>query len=187
MVPSPGPAGRSPLPGRPPISRSPLRVTRRRDSNNITVTTYTGTVHFSSNDPNGAGLPANTTLSNGSGTFQATLKKAESNTTITATDTVNASITGTSSNINVAAGNAAVIMPFSGTPQQAQINQAYAQSLVALVTDAGGNPLSGVTVTFTAPMPGSGASGLFLNNSYTVGVMTGPLGTAAAPQFTANS
>ena len=157
------------------------------DSNNITVTTYTGTVHFSSNDPNGAGLPANTTLSNGSGTFQATLKKAESNTTITATDTVNASITGTSSNINVAAGNAAVIMPFSGTPQQAQINQAYAQSLVALVTDAGGNPLSGVTVTFTAPMPGSGASGLFLNNSYTVGVMTGPLGTAAAPQFTANS
>ncbi len=157
------------------------------DNTQTVVTTYSGTVHFSSNDPNGALLPANTTLSSGSGTFSATLKKAETNTTITATDTVNSSITGTSSAINVSAGTAAVITAYSGTPQQAQINAAYAQPLVALVTDAGGNPLSGVTVTFTAPMPGSGASGLFLNNSYTVGVMTGPLGTASSPQFTANA
>jgi hypothetical protein len=69
------------------------------DSGNNTVTSYSGTVHFTSSDTSAA-LPANATLSGGVGTFSATLKSAGGR-TITATDTVTSSITGTSASINV--------------------------------------------------------------------------------------
>ncbi|HEY1474866.1 MAG TPA: Ig-like domain repeat protein, partial [Pseudolabrys sp.] len=69
------------------------------DASNNVATTYTGTVHFTSSDGQ-AILPANSTLTNGVGTFSSTLKTAGSQ-TITATDTVTASITGTSNAINV--------------------------------------------------------------------------------------
>jgi hypothetical protein len=55
---------------------------------------YAGTVHFTSTD-GAAALPANSTLTAGVGTFPATLNTA-GNQTITATDTVTTSITGTS-------------------------------------------------------------------------------------------
>jgi hypothetical protein len=67
-------------------------VTALDQSNNVD-SGYAGTVHFTSSDGQ-AVLPANATLSNGFGTFSATLKTA-GNQTITATDTSNASITGT--------------------------------------------------------------------------------------------
>ncbi len=51
------------------------------------ATSYTGTVHFTSTDGN-ATLPADTTITGGTGTFSATLKTPGSQ-TITATDTVN--------------------------------------------------------------------------------------------------
>src|SRR5262249_17910664 len=69
------------------------------DPFNNTATGYGGMVHFDSPDAS-ATLPANSTLSNGVGTFSATLETAGSE-TISATDTTNASITGTSSSINV--------------------------------------------------------------------------------------
>jgi hypothetical protein len=69
------------------------------DQFNNTATGYTGTVHFTSSDGQ-AVLPANSTLTNGTGTFSATLKTAGSQ-TITATDTVTSSITGTSNAIAV--------------------------------------------------------------------------------------
>ncbi|HEY1433063.1 MAG TPA: hypothetical protein VGF39_15765 [Stellaceae bacterium] len=55
---------------------------------------YAGTVHFTSTD-GAAVLPANSTLTAGVGTFSATLNTA-GNQTITATDTVTTSVTGTS-------------------------------------------------------------------------------------------
>lgn len=60
---------------------------------------YSGTVHFTSSDP-AAHLPADSTLVQGMGVFVATLNTAGSQ-TITATDTVDPSITGTSLPINV--------------------------------------------------------------------------------------
>src|SRR5216684_6655279 len=60
-----------------------------------TATTYAGTVHFSSTDRSAA-LPADSKLTNGTGSFSATLKTSGSQ-TIKATDTVTASLTGTSS------------------------------------------------------------------------------------------
>jgi len=84
------------------------------DSSNHTVTGYTGTVHFTSTD-SAAVLPANTTLTNGTGTFSATLKTAGSQ-TIAATDTVTASISGTSGSVTVAAVVATPPSPVAVTP-----------------------------------------------------------------------
>jgi hypothetical protein len=75
-----------------------------QDAGNNTVTTYSGTVQFTSTDGN-AVLPANSTLVNGVGTFNATLKSS-GNQTIKATDTVQSGITGTSNAIAVAPASA---------------------------------------------------------------------------------
>jgi hypothetical protein len=60
---------------------------------------YAGTVHFTSSDQQ-ATLPGNSTLTFGVGSFNAALF-TPGNQTITATDTVNGAITGTSAQINV--------------------------------------------------------------------------------------
>jgi len=67
-------------------------VITAKDSVGNTVTTYTGTVHFVSTDPAGS-VSADITLVNGSRTFNGTFKTAATQ-KITATDTVNAAITG---------------------------------------------------------------------------------------------
>jgi hypothetical protein len=81
------------------------------DQTDNIATGYSGTVNFTSSDT-AAVLPANATLTNGTRTFAATLNTAGSR-TITATDTVTASITGTSGNITVNAA-AALSIAFSG-------------------------------------------------------------------------
>ena len=73
------------------------------DQFNNTVTSYTGTVHFTTSDAQ-ATLPANSTLTNGTGTFSVTLKTVGAQ-TVTATDTVTSSITG-STGITVSSGAA---------------------------------------------------------------------------------
>src|SRR5438067_12664556 len=74
------------------------------DAFNNTASGYGGTVHFTSSD-GAATLPANSTLTNGVGTFNATLKTAGAQ-SLTATDTVTGSITGTQSGITVNAATA---------------------------------------------------------------------------------
>jgi len=61
------------------------------DDSNQTVTSYSGTVHFTSTDPR-AQLPADATLQSGTKIFSATLTTA-SGQTITATDKATSSIT----------------------------------------------------------------------------------------------
>src|SRR5690349_1161957 len=68
------------------------------DSSNILVSSYAGTVHFLSSDAK-AVVPADSPITNGTGSFSATLKTAGSQ-TITASTTFN----GTSSAIIVSAG-----------------------------------------------------------------------------------
>ena len=70
------------------------------DVSNNTVASYSGTVHFTSSDPH-AVLPGDSSLNNGVATFSATLMTLGSQ-AITATDTVTATITGSSSSIDVA-------------------------------------------------------------------------------------
>jgi hypothetical protein len=78
--------------------------------------------------------------------------------------------------------------PFSitatgGTPQSAAVNTTFANLLVALVKDSGGNPVPNVTVTFTPPAS-SGPSGTFALGQNTA--MTNASGVAISQPFTAN-
>lgn len=56
-----------------------------------------------------------------------------------------------------AANTAAAIAVSAGDAQSAVVNHAFAAPLEVRVTDAGGAPLAGVTVTFTAPAGGASA------------------------------
>jgi len=91
------------------------------DASNNTVTTYAGTVRFTSTDGQ-ATLPPNSALTNGTGNFSAALKST-GNQSITATDIVTASITGTSNLVNIMAQGSLVIT--SGTPPNGTVGQTY--------------------------------------------------------------
>ena len=100
------------------------------DANNAVVVLYAGKVHFTSTDAF-ASLPGDTTLSQGVGTFSATLATGPSQ-TITATDSTTASITGTSN---------AIALSFSGVSLAA----------VSASPAAGGGPVQAFAFTFTDP------------------------------------
>ena len=70
------------------------------DADNIPVVTYTGTIHLSSSDRNSI-LPSDARLSGGAGAFSITLTTSGAH-TITAADTADSSIRGSSNAIEVA-------------------------------------------------------------------------------------
>ena len=101
--------------------------------------------------------------------------------------TVTAVIPGLSSGASFSmtnmAGPANSIAATSGTPQSAIVSTAFTNPLGATVTDQYSNPVSGVSVTFTAPS--SGASGTFAGGVNTA--TTNSSGVATSAVFTANS
>jgi hypothetical protein len=111
------------------------------DQFNNLVTGYTGTVHFTSTDAQ-ATLPANSTLTNGTGVFPATLKSLGPQ-TVTATDTVTASITGTSNTITVGSNTATHFRVTA--PGAATAGTAFNVSVTAL--DQFNNLVTGYTGT----------------------------------------
>ncbi len=151
-----------------------------KDNFNNTVTGYTGTVHFTSMDGQ-AVLPANATLTNGVGTFNATLKTS-GNQTLTATDTVNAAVSGTSAAIAVGSATAnhlAVTAPSTATA-------GIAFSLTVTAQDNFNNTATGYTGTvhFTST---DGQAVLPANATLTngVGTFNATLKTAASQTITA--
>jgi hypothetical protein len=84
---------------------------------------------------------------------------------------------------NVGAAVAALI-GLNGANQNPIVNTALPIQFSARVKDGSNNPVSGVTVTFTAP--GAGASGTFPGALTVVNVQTDAQGLATAPTFTAN-
>jgi murein DD-endopeptidase MepM/ murein hydrolase activator NlpD len=127
---------------------------RAFDANNNPVTGYTGVVHFTSTDAN-ATLPANATLVNGLATFSATLRTTGAR-TLTATDTGNATVTGTSGTVTVGAAAAthfSISNPASSTAGGALVVTVTAQ-------DAFNNTATGYlgTVHFTKTDPGSSSA-----------------------------
>jgi len=136
------------------------------DASNKTVTTYSGTVHFTSSDGQ-AVLPANSSLTNGVGNFSATLETA-GNQTITATDIVTVSITGTSSSISVtnpathfsvtapAVATTGIAFQFTVTALDAANNVAAGYSGTAKFTSTDGQavlPANSTLVNGTANFP----------------------------------
>ncbi|MBP1653894.1 MAG: Ig domain protein, group 1 domain protein, partial [Bacteroidetes bacterium] len=84
--------------------------------------------------------------------------------------------------VTIVAGSASAVTATAGTPQAAKVGTAFGARMVARVTDAAGNPVGGVAVTFNAPS--TGASGSFDAGENTVVADTS--GFAVAPIFTAN-
>jgi hypothetical protein len=81
-------------------------------------------------------------------------------------------------------GTPAAIVPSGGTPQGAKISTVFGSPMRATVTDSSGQPLGGISVTFTAP--GSGASGTWSGAGTSAAVVTNAQGVAVAPNFIAN-
>lgn len=129
---------------------SPVSITiTALDAGNNIATGYTGTVHFTSSDGQ-AVLPANSTLTNGAGTFPVTLKTTGPQ-TVTAIDTVTASIRGTSGTITVSDAGAD---HYSLTyPLNAVVNAPF--TIGVAVQDAFNNTVKGYTGT--VHFMGSGA------------------------------
>jgi sugar lactone lactonase YvrE len=167
------------------------------DAFNNPVTSYSGTVHFTSSD-SAASLPANSTLSNGTGSYSATLNKSGSQ-TITAADTVTSSPTGTSPAIAVRGLIVTSFMPtptgFTVTFSKPFVNSStspvhlydaasasYGPADVTLVGSSGtikGSLLidpSSTSFTFvkTNLTTGGGTSGVLAAGTYTVTLVSGP-------------
>jgi hypothetical protein len=104
--------------------------------------------------------------------------------------TVTASVAGTQTpanfNLTNTAGPPSQVVPSSGSSQYAVGGAPFATPLVATVEDSDGNPLTGVSVTFTAPA--SGASGTFASNSTNTETdVTDANGNATSSIFTSNT
>jgi hypothetical protein len=149
------------------------------DASNAVVTGYTGTVHFTSSDTQ-AVLPANSTLTNGTGAFSVTLKTAGAQ-TIAATDTVTATITGTSGAITVAGATPITLQVKTAGTAFGTVTDNLGQincTQLGVANPAGNCTTqypSGTQVTLTATTPGTGAF---------VGAPTVCTGTGNTCQFT---
>lgn len=157
-----------------------------RDSLNSPVGGVTVTFTAPGSGASGTfGGGVNTATTNAQGVATAAVFTA--NSTAGGPYTVAASVAGVPAPANFSltnlAGAAASITPTAGTPQSATINTAFATQLQATVRDSFNNPVSLITVTFTAP--GSGASGTFAGGVNTA--TTNAQGVATAAVFTANS
>ena len=179
------------------------------DASNATVSTYTGTVNFTTSDVGGT-VPANSTLQNGVGIFSATLVTASTQ-TITATDAPN-SLTGTSGPIAVSAAaathftvnapsteTAGVGIPFTVTAfdQFGNVATTYGGTVAITSTDTGAttlpanSTLTNGTKTFSATLVTAGTQSLIATDSLTSSI-TGHSGTitvsaAAATHFTVSA
>ena len=104
-------------------------------------------------------------------------------------NTVTASVAGvtatTSFNLMNTSGPAASISATSGSLQDATISTSFAAPLVATVVDSNQYPVSGASVTFTAPA--MGASGTFANGTATETDTTNASGVATSSTFTADA
>src|SRR6266571_4327311 len=153
--------------------------------NTAFATPLQATVKDSLNNPVSGVTVTFTALTNAQGVATAAIFTA--NSTAGGPYSVTASVTGVASPANFSLTNLASppasIATTAGTPQSAAINTAFATQLQATVKDAGNNPVSGATVTFT--VPASGASGTFAGGVNTA--LTNVQGVATAAIFTANS
>ena len=125
-----------------------------RDASGNTATGYAGTVQFTSSDP-AATLPANATLASGTGSFNATLNTVGGQ-TITATDTVTASISGTSGTITVSGTAPAITSAATATFTVGQSNTFTVTTTGNPPPTVGAGGTLPTGVTFTANANGTG-------------------------------
>lgn len=125
-----------------------------------TVTTGTGspsgTVQFYHN---GTALGSAVNLSGGGATLVTSTLPVATN-LITATYSGDSNFGSSTSPVysqSITAGAPAILTITAGNNQSTAINSAFGSSLVVKLTDSGGNPISGTSITFTPPASGAGA------------------------------
>jgi len=132
----------------------------------------------------GAALTA-TATTNASGVATAAFTAGTKAGTYTVTATAPGATASASFSLTNTAGAAANLTATSGTPQNVVVS-ATAAPLVANVTDGDGNPVKGVSVTFTAPTTGS--TGTFTSTTSNTEIdTTDANGNATASDFVANA
>ena len=163
----------------------PVTVQILDTSDNPVNATFAVTITLG-NNPSGATLSGTKTVSavNGLATFNdLSIDKAGSY-RLTASGQIFSATTTNSNQFTITAPTASAIAVAAGSGQSATLNSSFATALQATLTDATGNPVSGVNVTFTAPA--NGASGQFANNTTTTTSITNASGVATASSFAAN-
>ena len=162
-----------------------------KDAFGNSLPTYAGTVHFTSSD-SAATLPADTTLSGGSGVFNATLATTGDQ-VLTATDSAGG-LSGTSVAIAV---RGLIVTGLTSTPTGFAVTfdkpfnpttlSLYSAPADVLLVNGAGHAVRGSLVLNTAPAApvntsfsfiatGSGTSGLLTAGTYTVTLVSGPNG-----------
>ena len=123
-----------------------------KDAYGNTATAYTGTVHFTGGGA-GATLPSDYTFAggdNGTHTFNGATLTAAGNRTLTATDTVTGSTTGTSGTIAVAAaGLDATVSTVGSSPGTVTADGSTTSTITVTATDAYGNAIAGAGVSLS--------------------------------------
>lgn len=132
---------------------------------------------------NGTNTETDTTDSNGLATSSVCTADTASGAYVVAATTLPAA--GADFSLTNTSGPPAAIAATSGTPQSATVSTAFANPLVATVTDVDGNPVSGASVTFTAPA--TAPSGTFANGTNTEIDITDANGNATSSTFTADA
>ncbi len=149
---------------------------------NVTVKFTAPTSGASGTFPGGVSSASVTTDSSGMATapvFTANSKTGSYN--------VSAKVTGVAAAVMFSLTNTGVpasIAVFAGGGQSGAVLAAFPAALEAVVRDSGNHPLSGISVTFTAPA--SGPSGIF-PSGLSASAVTNSAGLAIAPTFTANA
>jgi type II secretory pathway pseudopilin PulG len=143
-----------------------VSVTEEDQFNNVVSTDSTSTVTLTGTNGTSNGgfscLSTSTVVTSGVATFfNCSYTSSSTNPYIlTAAST---GLTSATASTTVSTGPASQVIVWSGNNQSAKTNTAFAAPLSVLVTDASGNPVAGVTVTFTSPT--NGATGRFAANT----------------------
>ena len=182
----PGPANKvafvvQPASGTATQPLTPAVVVQIQDANGNLATGSNAAVNIASS-PVGVGGTVTVNALGGIATFNNLTFTAANNYSLIA---ISSGLGSASSNtFTIAAGAPGGISVISGSGQTTQVTKNFANPLVVIVRDTGGNPVPNVTVTFAAP--GSGASGTFGGSGIGTAI-TGLNGQATSPSFTANS
>ncbi|HEX2911284.1 MAG TPA: Ig-like domain repeat protein [Chloroflexia bacterium] len=144
--------------------------------------TPSGTVSFSDSV---SGALGSASLSGGVATFS-TANLSVGSHLITASYSGDLNFAGSTGSytLTVTPGPPAQVVIVTGDQQSALINTTFSTALAVKVTDAYSNPISGTSVTFSAPA--SGPSGSFAGGSTGYTGQTGADGQLTAPAFSAN-
>jgi hypothetical protein len=105
-----------------------------------------------------ATLSSSTATTNSSGQASVTVTANGTAGTYSVSATVSGVSTPATFSLTNTTGSPASITATSGTPQSTAIGTAFSSALLVTVKDSGGNPLNGVTVTFSTPSSGASAT-----------------------------